>query len=109
MSQKVFPGLSARFAALPDPRRQDMCRYSGPHIWWSGALLFLTHAGSRNAFDQTRNSGRAAYNMGAFCGQSADDPRFEGEPLITCTDNLVHHLNRVAPEPVQEIPIELCE
>jgi hypothetical protein len=107
--RKVCPDLNARFAALPDPRRQDMCRYSAPHIWWSGALLFLTHAGSRNAFDQTRNSGRAAYNMGAFCGQHPDDPRFEGEPLITCTDNLVHHLNRVTPEPVQEIPIELCE
>jgi hypothetical protein len=106
---KVCPDLSARFAALPDPRRQDMCRYSAAHIWWSGAMLFLTHAGSRNAFDQTRNSGRAAHNMGAFCGQSADDPRFEGEPLVTCTDNLVHHLNRVACEPVQEIPIELCK
>jgi hypothetical protein len=46
--------------------------------------------------------------MGTFCGQTADDPRFEGKPLITCTDNLVHHLNRVADEPVQEIPIELC-
>jgi len=107
--QKVYPDLSARFAALPDPRRQDMCRYSASHIWWSGTLLFLTHAGSRNAFDQTRNSGRAAANMGVFCGQTADDPRFEGEPLITCTDNLVHHLNRVPPEPVQEIPIEMCE
>lgn len=71
-------------------------------------MLFLTHAGSRHAFDQTRNSGQAASNMGAFCGQTADDPRFEGEPLITCTDNLVHHLNRVTPEPVQQIPVELC-
>jgi hypothetical protein len=86
-----------------------MCRHSAPHIWWSGTLLFLTHAGSRNAFDQTRNSGRAAYNLGAFCGQTADDPRFEGEPRVTCTDNLVHHLNRVEDEPVREIPIALCE
>lgn len=107
--RKICPGLSARFAALPDPRRQDMCRYSASHIWWSGTLLFLTHAGSRNAFDQTRNSGRAAANLGVFCGQTADDPRFEGKPLITCTDNLVHHLNRVDPERVQEVPIELCE
>lgn len=107
--RKVFPGLSGRFAALPDPRRQAMCRYSAAHIWWSGTLLFLTRAGSRNAFDQTRNSGQAAANMGAFCGQTPDDPRFDGQPLITCTDNLVHHLNRVAPTPVQELPIELCE
>lgn len=106
--RKVCPDLSARFARLPDPRRQDMCRYSAPHIWWCGTLLFLTHAGSRNAFDQTRNSGWAAHNMGAFCGQSPEDPRFRGQPWITCTDNLVHHLNRVDPEPVQEIPVELC-
>jgi hypothetical protein len=107
--RKVFPGLSGRFEALPDPRRQAMCRYSGSHIWWSGALMFLTHAGSRNAFDQTRNSGRAAYNMGAFCGQTADDPRFDDEPLITCTDNLAHHLKRVSSESVREIPIEMIE
>jgi len=107
--RKVFPGLSGRYEALPDPRRQDMCRYSAAHIWWTGTLLFLTHAGSRNAFDQTRNSGQAAYNMGRFCGQEADDPRFDGEPLITCTDNLTHHLNRVNPDPVREIPIEMCE
>ena len=107
--QKVFPELSRRYEALPDPRRQDMCRYSGAHLWWAGTLMFLTHAGSRHAFDQTRNSGQAAYNMGAFCGQKADDPRFDGEPLITCTDNLDHHLNRVDPDSVREIPAELCE
>jgi hypothetical protein len=86
-----------------------MCRYSAAHIWWTGTLLFLTHAGSRNAFDQTRNSGQAARNMGQFCGQQADDPRFDGAPLVTCTDNLAHHLNRVDPDQVREVPIELCE
>jgi len=107
--RKVFPGLKRRYAALPDPRRKEMCRYSSSHIWWSGTLMFMTRAGSRNAFDQTRNSGYAPENMGEFCGQMADDPRFEGQARITCSDNLAHHLSRVAPEPVEDIPAELCD
>ena len=59
VSRKVFPGLNRSFSGLPDPRRQEWRRYSAAHIWWSGTLMFLTRAGSRNAFDQTRNSGQA--------------------------------------------------
>jgi len=108
VARRAFPGLTRRFAALPDPRRQEMCRYAGAHIWWSGVLTFLTRAGSRNAFDQARNSGHAPENMGAFCGQMADDPRFEGQPSITSSDNLTHHLKRVDAMEVQPIPVELC-
>jgi hypothetical protein len=107
--RKVFPGLPRRLNALPDPRRQNMCRYSGGHVWFSGLLMFLTRAGSRNAFDQTRNSGQAPENMGAFCGQTVADPRFDGEAMITCTDNLVHHLRRVDASHAEWIPVELCE
>jgi hypothetical protein len=107
--RKVFPGLPGRLNQLPDPRRQEMCRYSGAHIWFSGILMFMTRPGSRNAFDQTRNSGAAPLNMGQFCEQGPDDPRFDGEALITCTDNLVHHLGRVDPCYTQDLPVELCE
>ncbi len=86
-----------------------MCRYSGGHVWFSGVLMFLTRAGSRNAFDQMRNSGQSPENMGAFCGQTADDPRFDGQAMITCTDNLVHHLGRVDARHAESIPVELCE
>jgi hypothetical protein len=72
--RRVFPGLAQRFSTLPNPRRQEMCRYSASHIWFSGVLMFLTCAGSRHAFDQHRNSGQAPQNMGAFCGQTAEDP-----------------------------------
>jgi hypothetical protein len=106
--RKVFPGLPRRLNRIPDPRRQDLCRYSGSHIWFSGILMFMGRAGSRNAFDQTRNTGLAPENMGSFCGQTADDPRFEGEPLITCTDNLVHHLGRVDACYTEDLPVELC-
>ena len=106
--RKAFPGLSGRFAAIADPRRQDMCRYSGSHMWWSGTMMFLTRAQSRNAYDLTRNSGEAPKNMGEFCGQRAEDPRFEGQALITCTDNLAHHLRRVPAAEVESISAELC-
>jgi hypothetical protein len=109
MARKTFPGLNRTFASLPDPRRQDFCKYEATHIWWSGTLMFLTRAGSRNAFDQTRNSGNAPRNMGAFCGQTSDDPRFEGQPLITCSDNVARHLNRVDATLVQEIPVQMCQ
>jgi hypothetical protein len=86
-----------------------MCRYSAAHIWFSGVLMFLTRAGSRHGFDQQRNSGQAPGNMGVVCGQRADDPRFDGQARVTCTDNLVHHLGRVAAEQVQCLPVEMCE
>lgn len=107
--RKVFPGLNRAFSCLPDPRRQEFCRYTASHIWWSGTLIFLSRAGSRNAFDQTRNSGHAPRNMGMFCGQLAEDPRFDGEPLITCSDNIAHHLNRVEPAVVEQIPTDICQ
>ena len=71
--------------------------------------MFLTRAGSRNGFDQTRNSGQAAQNMGAFCGQRAEDPRFQGEPTITCSDNVAHHLTRVEASNAQGLPSDLCQ
>jgi hypothetical protein len=46
--------------------------------------------------------------MGFFCGQKSDDYRFEGNPLITCSDNVAHHLNRVDATIVQDIPTEMC-
>ena len=71
--------------------------------------MFLSRSGSRNAFDQNRNSGQSPWNMGQFCGQTAEDYRFEGKPLITCSDNVAHHLQRVDPGDVEDIPAELCE
>ena len=104
MARKTFPELNQWFAALPDPRRQELCVYRATHIWWAGTLMFLMRAGSRNAFDQNRNSGHAPSNMGHWCGQTKDDPRFDGEPRITCSDNVTRHLNRVSDVLVQDIP-----
>ena len=106
--RKTFPWLNRRLGAVSDPRVPEMCVYSSAHIWWTGELYFLTRAGSRNAFDQTRNSGAAPHNMGAFCGQTADDPRFDGDARITCSDNVAHHLARVNAAELRDIPAEMC-
>jgi len=86
-----------------------MCLYAGAHIWWHILGTFLSRAGSRNAFDQTRNGGQAPWNMGELCGQKGDDPRFAGVPTITCSDNAEHHAKRVDPEPVAQIPVWMIQ
>ena len=89
---------------LPDPRNQEMCLYTAAHLWWQIIGTFLSRKGSRNGFDQQRQSGQAAYNMGALCGQGPEDPRFEGAPTVTCSDNAAHHASRVDPQVVAQIP-----
>ncbi len=90
---------------LPDPRHQDRCLYTAAHLWWQIIGTFLSRKGSRNGFDQQRQSGQAAYNMGDLCGQGPEDPRFEGQPTVTCSDNAARHASRVHPEVVAQIPV----
>jgi hypothetical protein len=101
----VFPRLNAWLNALPDPRLQRMCLYTAAHLWWQIIGTYLSREGSRNGFDQQRQSGEAASNMGLLCGQTAEDPRFEGQPTVTCSDNAAHHASRVDPEVVAQIPV----
>jgi len=101
----TFPKLNAWLNALPDPRVQEMCLYTAAHLWWHVIATYLSRKGSRNGFDEQRQSGEAAWNMGVLCGQSAEDPRFEGQPTVTCSDNAAHHAARVDPEAVAQIPV----
>ena len=103
----AFPRLNAWLNDLPDPRCQQMCLYTAAHLWWQILATFLSRSGSRNAFDQHRQSGQAAWNLGDLCGQTPEDPRFEGQPSVTCSDNAARHANRVAPELVAQIPIRM--
>lgn len=89
---------------MPDGRLQELCKYSGAHLWFHVLLLFLTRAGSSNAFDLRRNSGALPVNMGELCGQKADDPRFAGIPTVTCADNAAHHARRTDPKAVADLP-----
>jgi len=101
----VFPRLNAWLNALPDPRKREMCLYTAAHLWWHVIATFLSRKGSRNGFDEQRQSGQAAWNMGLLCGQSAEDPRFDGQPTVTCSDNAAYHASRVDPEEVAQIPV----
>ena len=82
-----------------------MCRYTAAHLWWQILGTFLSRKGSRNGFDEQRQSGEAAWNMGVLCGQTAEDPRFGGQPTVTCSDNAAYHASRVDPELVAQIPV----
>jgi hypothetical protein len=103
--REVFPTLNDWFNELPDPRLQQMCLYTAAHLWWQIIATFLSRKGSRNGYDQERQSGQAAWNMGELCGQSAQDPRFDGQPTVTCSDNAARHAGRVDPEKVAQIPV----
>jgi hypothetical protein len=103
MLRGVFPRLNDWLNELPDPRVQEMCLYSAAHLWWQVLATYLCRKGSRNGFDQQRQSGQAPWNMGALCGQPPEDPRFEGLPAVTCSDNAAHHADRVNPEKVARL------
>jgi hypothetical protein len=103
----AFPKLNAWLNGLPDPRCQAMCLYAAAHLWWHILAMFLARSGSRNAFDQQRQSGEAAWNLGELCGQTAEDPRFAGQPSVTGSDNAAYHASRVDPEQVAQIPIRM--
>jgi len=103
----VFPALGRWFDDLPDARRQEFCKYTGAHIWFHILMMFVTRAGSCNAFDQERNSGTAPANIGALCGQGPEDYRFGGQPTVTCSDNAGRHAGRTQPEAVAKIPVEM--
>jgi len=103
--QAVFPKLNAWLNALPDPRVQEMCLYSAAHLWWQIIATFLSRKGSRNGFDEQRQAGQGAWNLGVLCGQTAEDPRFDGQPTVTCSDNAAYHASRVDPETVAQIPV----
>ena len=101
----VFPRFNTWLNGLPDPRVQEMCLYAAAHLWWQIIGTFLSRKGSRNGFDEQRQSGEAAWNLGALCGQTSDDPRFNGQPTVTCSDNAAHHASRVDPELVAQIQV----
>lgn len=101
----VFPRLNHWLNDLPDRRVQRMCVYTAAHLWWHLLATFLSRTGSRNAFDQQRQAGQAAWNLGALCGQEPEDPRFDGHPTVTCSDNAARHAARVDPARVAQIPV----
>jgi len=102
-----FPELIDWLDALPDPRRQDMCVYTGAHLWFEILLTFLLRGGSRNAFDVDRNSGAMPGNMLQLCGQAWDEARLGPRQTVTCSGNATHHAGRVPVADVAQIPLKM--
>lgn len=90
-----LPWLTPMFARLPDSRLQERCGYSVAHICWQTLMMFLCRSGSRNAFDQVRNSGGMPAAIGALCGEDAD--------TVTGSDNTVLFLDGLATKHLEDI------
>lgn len=95
---KTFDPLNTWFDELPDPRNPRFCDYTAANIWWSVLLMFLGRAGSRNQFDEVRNSKMAGANFTEISGVP-----ITGVHKVTSSDNAAHHANRVDPAAVQHI------
>jgi len=70
-------------------------------------MTFLSRGGSRNAFDQHRNTGALPENMQRLCAQPWDEARLGTARTVTCSENAVHHANRVATTAVEQIPLKM--
>ena len=106
MIRHCFPEFNDWLNALPDPRDPLMCRYSGAPLWWEVILVFLTRGGSRNAFDAKRNMGALPGNVQKLCAQLWDE-RLLGERTVTCSQNTIHHADRIDPADVEPLLLKI--
>ena len=102
-----WPNFNGWLNGIDDPRSEPMCRYSGSHIWWEIILTFLTRGGSRHAFDVDRNTGFMPQNIQQICEQEWDDEILGTEKTVTCSDNAVHHADRVKTDGVETILVKM--
>jgi hypothetical protein len=102
-----FPELLGWLNELPDPRVQELCVYLGRHLWMQPVLMFLLRDGSRNAFDADRNTGQLPENLTRLCGQRWDESRLGKRRTVTCSQNVIRHLNRVPVEEVGQLLIRM--
>jgi hypothetical protein len=102
-----FPNLNRWLDQLPDPRRPDLCTYSGRHIWWQMLLTCLLRCGSRNAFDGDRNTGQLPENVVRLCEEVWDEERLGTRRTVTCSGNATYHAARVPVAAVADIPVKM--
>ncbi len=102
-----WPELNRWLDELPDPRLKVMCRYSGAHMWWEVIMTFLTRGGSRNAFDIHRNIGCFPENIQRICGQDWNEERLGEQRTVTCSQNAVHHADRVEVSQVEQVLVKM--
>jgi hypothetical protein len=102
-----WPKFNIWLNDIDDPRSAPMCRYTSAHIWWEIILTFLTRGGSRNAFDVDRNTGFMPQNIANICGQEWDEEILGTEKTVTCSENAVHHADRVAAGETETILVKM--
>ena len=83
--------LAHKLAVLEKSTPPNAKSCSTPSGNWHIIAICLSRGGSRNGFDEQRQTGQAAWNMGLLCGQTAQDPRFDGQPTVTCSDNAARY------------------
>jgi hypothetical protein len=76
-------------------------------MWWGIIIIFLTRGGSRNAFDTDRNTGFFPENIDDICGQNWDEERLGIERTVTCSENTIHHADRINTSEVETIPLRM--
>lgn len=102
-----WPELNRWLNDLSDPRLAAMCRYSGAHIWWEIIMTFLTRGGSRNALDVQRNMGLFPENIMRICDQQWDEDRLGEKRTVTCSENAIHHADRVETSEVEGVLLKM--
>lgn len=107
VTRHCWPELNSWLNDLPDPRLEAMCRYTGAHIWWEVIMTFLTRGGSRNAFDVHRNIGFLPENILRICDQDWNEERLGEKRTVTCSENAVHHLDRIETSEVEQVPLKM--
>ncbi len=107
VTRHCWPELNRWLNDLTDPRLEAMCRYTGAHIWWEVIMTFLTRGGSRNAFDENRNMGFLPENIQRICDQDWNEERLGEKRTVTCSENAVHHTNRIDTSEVAQIPLKM--
>ncbi len=70
-------------------------------------MTFLTRGGSRNAFDAHRNAGHCPENIQRICDQDWDEERLGEKRTVTCSENAVHHADRIETSAVEQIPLKM--
>ena len=107
VTRHCWPELNRWLNDLPDPRLEEMCRYTGAHIWWEVIMTFLMRGGSRNAFDAHRNAGHCPENIQRICDQDWNEERLGEKRTVTCSENAVHHADRIETSAVEQIPLKM--
>lgn len=95
-----FPEWAAWLGEIKDPRNPDYAVFSLKLLLLLGVLMFLTHSGSRNHFnDQVRDAMELARNLARLLGEEVD--------AVPHLDTLEKVMRRLNPEAFEHMQVQL--